>query len=799
MRWWESLVFCIHCCLGCDITGSWYEEHFAKLNITANAGGAVKILSLQPTKSLWTNGQAVITNQSFISASFYNISAPNATGWIAKDCRTIFWNGQWGDSLTRNWYRDVPDVSTVHVIYMTHIDVGYTQPLSTSVFENYISTEYPQVVTTAADLRKAGGEESFIWTTHPYIVQQLLSFGNPDQIASFEASVARGEIQWHGGPGFNIQSEVCEATLFDYGLSIAQTLSTRFNRSFPIAASQKDVPGITRATIKHFAKNGIQALHVGVNDFSNPPSVPETQPEQYGISEPFVWRDEESGSEMIGMWNSGYSRWAWGISPELMQRAPGHDHALVFLMRVDNSGPQTADDVKLGWSNIKSVFPNAKLFASSLDQYTQEVLKVKASLKVVTQEIGDTWIRGVASDPWKTRSFREVSRQRAQALAEGRIRMSDPRVELFSRYLLKIPEHTWGFNEGQLMMQPWDNTWFDAHVLGPSVQENKASFLEQRMYINNAIEALGTLPLRDSINKALDQLVPSIPDISGLTPFSLSSQPQCGGFTLQFDNRGSIISLKTTQSNVSYADTAHSLGLFHYTTHTEEEFQAYLLKTMIQQCTTDCAGCGFSKCNLKAAQPEAKDWMPVVKKSYSNCSSSLSLPQDACRFVFELSLDAGAQTKYGAPEDVWVDVTVSSAGVWFDLQWFNKRPTRMAEALWFSFNPVVSGGSWQVHKIDQWIDVFDVVVNGSRARHSIWDGIRYNSTTQSSIFVQSLDTPIVSVGDASPIAFYVNDEQPPVSNGMHFNLFNNAWSTNYPEWTLDKEDRFRFFLALKSH
>ena len=32
--------------------------------------------------------------------------------------------------------------------------------------------------------------------------------------------------------------------------------------------------------------------------------------------------------------------------------------------------------------------------------------------------------------------------------------------------------------------------------------------------------------------------------------------------------------------------------------------------------------------------------------------------------------------------------------------------------------------------------------------------------------------------------------------GMNFCLFNNAWSTNYPEWSLDTQQRFRFNVTL---
>ena len=48
-----------------------------------------------------------------------------------------------------------------------------------------------------------------------------------------------------------------------------------------------------------------------------------------------------------------------------------------------------------------------------------------ADLPVVTQEIGDTWIYGVASDPIKVARYREVARLRKDWLDQGKFRVGD--------------------------------------------------------------------------------------------------------------------------------------------------------------------------------------------------------------------------------------------------------------------------------------------------------------------------------------------------------------------------------------
>ena len=49
----------------------------------------------------------------------------------------------------------------------------------------------------------------------------------------------------------------------------------------------------------------------------------------------------------------------------------------------------------------------------------------------------------------------------------------------------------------------------------------------------------------------------------------------------------------------------------------------------------------------------------------------------------------------------------------------------------------------------------------------------------------------------SPIDFLRDDTQPS-ADAIFFNLFNNAWSTNYPLWQLEDAQRFRFRLAFRS-
>ena len=154
------------------------------------------------------------------------------------------------------------------------------------------------------------------------------------------------------------------------------------------------------------------------------------------------------------------------------------------------------------------------------------------------------------------------------------------------------------------------------------------------------------------------------------------------------------------------------------------------------------------------------------------------------------TLQSEAMSKYGAPSSTNITFTIAESGsIDIDVQ-YQKRPTRMAESIWMSFRPIVHDPhAWRLDKLGRLIDPFQVVVNGSKAMHAVWEGLTYNTTALS---IASLDAPIVTVDTPSPIVFL--KEQQIEADSFHFNLFNNAWNVNYPVWEVNPTERFRFAL-----
>ena len=78
---------------------------------------------------------------------------------------------------------------------------------------------------------------------------------------------------------------------------------------------------------------------------------------------------------------------------------------------------------------------------------------------MVTTEFGDVWIQGIQSDPLKIAVYRAASRAHAECINTGSCSYDDPRIQDFQRFLMKLPEHTWGLPSEQNNVN-WSNAQF---------------------------------------------------------------------------------------------------------------------------------------------------------------------------------------------------------------------------------------------------------------------------------------------------------------------------------------------------
>ncbi|HZQ07734.1 MAG TPA: DUF5054 domain-containing protein [Anaerolineae bacterium] len=656
-------------------------------------------------------------------------------------------------------------IQRVHLIFKTHLDLGFTD-FSRNVAALYFERYIPHAIGLARELRRAGGAERFVWTTGSWLIYEALERASHAERAELEQAILQGDLAWHGLP-FTTHSELMDVDLFRFGLSLSQELDARFGKK-TITAKMTDVPGHTRGIVPLLAEAGIQFLHIGVNPASTPPDVPSV----------FVWRAPD-GSDVMVMYQKG----AYGD----LQIVPGLKEAIAFAHTNDNEAPQTVEAVRAAYTKLRDQFPDAEIVASTLDAFAQVLRKVKAQLPIVTQEMGDTWIHGAASDPKKISQFRKLLRLRHVWLERESIAPDSSEFRNFNRALLLVPEHTWGLDVKTHLAdsENFSRELFDAARDQPNFQKMEASWQEQRAYIEQAVHALDDSPLQRDASSALRSLEPVRPDTATITRIAKPlTRFETEHWRFKFDARGALVRLEDKASGRNWASADHPLGLFCYQTFSQADYDRFYKQYIHYTPENEWWSVpDFTKPGMASARAQHRDWCPRLAALYHESNSP--------SFLLELALPKAAIGKYGCPASVFVNVEFpeEEPSIHFVVQWFDKRATRLPEAIWFSFCPrVKTGKGWTMDKLGQVVSPLDVVRDGNRHLHAVGHGVQYQEKAVR-LEIESRDTPLVAPGERSLLHF--NNRQPSLTCGMHFLLYDNVWGTNFPMW-YDEPARFEF-------
>lgn len=659
---------------------------------------------------------------------------------------------------------------TIHLIFKTHLDIGFTDSAA-GVIQNYFSNYIPAALATARKICAMERTEKFIWTTGSWLIYEYLERANSAQRKEMENAILAGDISWHALP-FTTHTELMDVELFRFGLSISQELDRRFGKC-TIAAKFTDVPGHTRGIIPLMVDAGVKFLHIGINPGSTVPNVPPL----------FRWQ-HPSGKEIIVMVESGYGS---------IKFVEGTDDALAFAHTIDNLGPQNPQQVLDAFEKIQTTYPHARIIASTLNDFAEKLEPVRPHLPVVTQEIGDTWIHGVGSDPIKVSQFRELLRLRTHWLVESPEIHDQKWFRDFQNVLLMIPEHTWGMDEKTFLRdhENYSADSFSEARAKPNFDTFASSWAEKRAYIQGAVNILNDTSYADSARQHLQAIRPARPQLEdwekGIFTDKLIELPH---FTIQFDpSTGALVSLLNLSNAKNWADDSHPLGMVRYQTFSAEDYERFFHQYIRpEEQNNYWSREDFTKPGMETANPPSRFWQPMVDEQYMKTTAV------ATQALFHLRAEPLCSQEYGCPLDFYLHYTFpqNEAKVSIDLQWFNKPPCRLPEAFWFTFKPRHSEfAQWSIEKLGEYISPLDVVENGNRHLHAAGKGVLCKDSFEEMEII-ALDSPLVAPGQPALLNF--TNEQPNMKGGMHFNLLNNVWGTNFPMW-FEEDCRFRFLLC----
>ena len=621
-------------------------------------------------------------------------------------------------------------VDKVYVVFKTHLDVGFTD-LSSVVTQRYITEFIPKALDVSEKLRAENASEKYVWTTGAWLIWKYLHTASPEEVKRLEAAIGRGNIVWNSVP-YTVESESMNLDLFETSLLLSHKLDEKYGKK-TIAAKMTDVPGHTRSIVSPMSRAGIRFLHIGVNPACPIPGVPEF----------CRWRDTD-GSELILVYQQDYG------SENIL---PGGKAVISINFTGDNHGPHSYEKVKEIYADLHKRYPNARLVACSFNEIAEELIAMQDQLPVVTSEIGDTWIYGYGSAPIRMAKFRALSELYSQWLREKKIDKNSDAALDFVLELGLIAEHTQGVDV-KTHLHNWDK--YDMDLFLPAratvpFRKAEASWKELDDYIYNAIQYLPQHLQAEALAKMKEIDQPVVPT---------------------FTEKAQSVSSTPWQAAVLKKGALKLEGL-SYQMYDAADYKQYLdnyLRAHYGWALADIGKPGLDKSKAVSVSLFAQTIRQEVRKE-----------KKGIRTVSELVFQNESKVdKRVLPEKMYIDVLDYKNGKKAEvtLTIKGKPAVRLPEAYWLSFttDDILS---IVAEKVGERVDLFDVVEKGNRQQHGI-DRYVDLITSNGTIRIWSEAAFLVNVGEARGINYSL--EYPDKKGGVHFNLSNNLWNTNFRMW-----------------
>lgn len=662
----------------------------------------------------------------------------------------------------------------VFIVSKTHLDLGFTD-YAENVLEKYMTDYIPNAIKTAELVNDE--KKRFIWTTGSWLLLKALE---RDRDGTVRRALKNGDIAPHALP-FTMHTELLDKESLDYALSMVDELDKITGRK-TTAAKMTDVPGHTVSLVPILAKHGIKLLHLGVNGASAMPEVPEC----------FLWRHSD-GSEVVVIYSGSYGG---EFKCDLV------DEILYFDHTVDNRGARNKADTIKAFEKVQALYPDYDVQAGRMDDYADAIWEVREKLPVITSEIGDTWIHGLGTDPYKTAAVKELIKIKNELVENGKLSVESNNYKGLMENILCVAEHTWGGDSKVFLSDycHYDKEGFtdarknDAPVLteevlkteyGIDVVEKRKSgeynegsyraiekcWQEQRNYINKAISFLPEGTDVSSIKALIpDELI----KVNGSDERELSKD----GIKITVGENGCI---DVYRDNRKVMDSRGRLP-FAYMAFSADDYDCWLANY-----TRD-----FEDNHLWSLPDFCRPFLHSVDGMYSFGEYAPAL-KSVCAgddiLVVNYISDDEHSKKLGCPKELQLCFRIVDGEIKLSVLWINKEASRIPEAMFLRLYPAEVNTVTAV-KCGGDVDVSDIVVNGNR-RLFACEKLKIKSE-EASLEIINHHSPLCVPGFCNLVRF--GNDYPNPDDGISFVLHDSIWGTNFPLWY---EDNARFEFSIK--
>ena len=430
---------------------------------------------------------------------------------------------------------------------------------------------------------------------------------------------------------------------------------------------------------------------------------------------------------------------------------PGGKVAISINFTGDNHGPHSYEQVKAIYADLRKRYPKAQLICASFNEIAKELLAIQESLPVVTSEIGDTWIYGYGGAPIRMAKFRALSTLYSKWLKEGKLEQASDASLNFALELGLIAEHTQGMDI-KTHLRNWDKYDMDKFIAARQTEpfrKVETSWREIDQYLESSLQYL-PLSLQEEAQAAFD----------------IIDHPEQPRFSAKSETADESWSLPLLGGKLKIGGLLYQM----YDSHDYDRYLDHYLRARYGWALDDLGKTGLDSSKAVSVSLPAK----VIQKETTKKKGGTD-------YLYELTFPAreGVDARV-YPEKMYAHVFADKKGrkAEVEVTIWNKPAVRLPEAYWLSFeaDDILS---LVAEKIGQPVDLLDVVEKGNRQMHGI-DRYVDLITSTGTIRIWSETAFLVNVGEARGINYSTN--YPDKRGGIHFNLNNNLWGTNFSMW-----------------
>lgn len=687
------------------------------------------------------------------------------------------------------------------LVFKTHFDIGFTR-LASEIVGQYSGQMLSDVVETCNSTTDMG-RLRYVWTMPAWPLKAMQGC-EPEKRGELDRLVREGQIVFHALP-FTSHTDFCGMADTIEGLRYASDLAAEYGVPLPVSAKMTDVPGHGRSLPMLLVKAGIKFLHLGCNAFATPPAVPPL----------FFWQAPDGSCELTMYSKGGYGSgmippedWPFPVWMALM-----HTH--------DNIGPQSADIIRAMVAEARESCPDAEIVCGTMDDFYHELAKCDLSgLPVVTGDLADSWIHGVGSYPVEVGIVRQARRDIAVATAAVFTAGGDKKAlaeDYRATYdeLALFGEHTWGLDVKTWMnaQRVYDKKKFRAVRETAEYLQMERSWQEQAGRARRALVSADRAISRAELGEGAvlnpnggpftgwaqaegapgairlcgkDWLyIRDVPPLAAVKPEAPSYPPsenvlENHRYRLTLDReRGLITELYDKALGRPLAQERDGVGVFSY------RYDVYGIEDITEF--------------LRSYGYRFWDWgvRDYGRDNYPECPHRTFVPVctgvEESGYTLVLRYASSASEAYGDGREIRISVALPPEG---------EELLVSAEITWKEGTPYVESGSlclplaaenptYRLNKNGDIIDPAKDIVDC--ANHALYclESFACAEEGGAGVCVVTKDAPLCAIGETGIYTYRKRYE--PHAPILYFNLFNNMWGTNFPQW-IGGDLRFDFIL-----